>query len=543
MSAARDAPAGPPSAPEPVPPATASPLLLERRHWLAALAILFVFFAPYQTLVQTVITDDAVRKGTDVDSYDMTWVQAAYAAGLLYGAFTGLWLSARIGARYTIALGLLGFALGALLTGSAVGLVSLALGRCLDGFGKLMVMALGRTTLYKQFDGLLLVAIGFYGVCAYATRNVTPLLMAELDVALSWRWMYWSHVPIALVAMVLVWRYFRPDRPPRPMHLPIDWLALTVFVAWIVAIVFAFGWYRKWGGWTSNAFAMTVLLCVTLPVVLVVWLGSGYSPDEHLKRLVRTRVFILSFMTRGLMLLNLVAVLTIVGLYATELRGYPRITAGWLMVPTTLTMAGTTFLTTWFHRRSLRHVWLFVGVVGTAACVWWLSSLDNFTPKEHVAVILACWGAFLGLFPPVFLTDEIEGLNPKDFLYAGTLAVVGLVVPILTVPTATGTLIKAWSDRAEDTYRLNLSSNRPPVSEATARVADYYRQRGLSGPALQQETGTVLGGFAKVESVAAGFQWGLRFLSLIMLTLGLAVALLLWRAARGLRAPPGAGYS
>ena len=63
------------------------------------------------------------------------------------------------------------------------------------------------------------------------------------------------------------------------------------------------------------------------------------------------------------------------------------------------------------------------------------------------------------------------------------------------------------------------------------------------GPAVQQKTGTVLGGFAKVESVAAGFQWGLRFLSLMMLTLGLAVALVLWYAARALRAPPGAGYS
>ena len=117
----------------------------------------------------------------------------------------------------------------------------------------------------------------------------------------------------------------------------------------------------------------------------------------------------------------------------------------------------------WFHRRGLRHVWLIVGMVGTAACVWWLSSLDNFTPKEHVALILACWGAFLGLIPPVFLTDEIEGLNPKDFLYAGALAVVGLVVPIITVPTATGTVIKAASDRALDTYRLNLSADRPAV--------------------------------------------------------------------------------
>jgi MFS family permease len=523
--------------------AAPAPLLLERRHWLAALAVLFVFFAPYQTLVQTVITDDAVRKGVDVDSYDMTWTQIGYSVGLLYGAFTGLWLSARIGARYTIALGLLGFALGNLLCGAAVGLESLTLGRFVDGFGKLMVMAICRTTLYKQFDRLLLVAIGFYGIFAYATRNATPLLQAQLDVWLSWRWTYWCFIPIGLLGMVLVLRYLRPDRPPRPVHLPIDWLALTLFVAWVVAIVIAFSWYRKWGGWTSNAFAVTVILCLTLPVVLVVWLGSGLSPDEHLRRLLRTRVFILAFMTRGLMLLHLVAVLTIVGLYATELRGYPRVTAGWLMVPATLTMASTTFLTTWFHRRSLRHVWLVVGIVGTAACVWWLSSLDNFTPKEHVILILACWGAFLGLIPPVFLTDEIEGLNPKDFLYAGSLAVVGLVVPILTVPTATGTLIKAWSDRALDTYRLNLSSNRPAVPEAAERVADYYQQRGLSGPELQQETGTVLGTFATVESVAVGFQWGLRLLSLMMLTLGLTVALLLWQAARDLHAPPGAGYT
>ena len=269
------------------------------------------------------------------------------------------------------------------------------------------------------------------------------------------------------------------------MHLPIDWLAVTLFTAWVVAIVFAFSWYRKWGGWTSNAFAVTVILCVLLPVVLVVWLGSGFSPDEHLKRLLRTRVFVLAMTIRGLMLLHLVAVLTIVGLYATELRGYPRTTAGWLMVPTTLTMAATTFLTTWFHRRSLRHVWLVVGVVGTAACVWWLSSLDNFTPKEHVALILACWGAFLGLIPPVFLTDEIEGLNPKDFLYAGALAVVGLVVPILTVPTATGTMIKAWSDRALDTYRLNLSTNRPAVSEAGGPRRRLLPAARLSGPDLR----------------------------------------------------------
>ena len=519
------------------------PMRLGRQHWLAALAILFVLFAPYQTLVQTVITDDAVRKGIEADDYDMTWVTVAYGVGVLYGVFAGLSLSARIGKRYTLVLAMLVFSAGNVFCGAATGLVALAIARCVEGFGKMLAMAVGRVTLYKQFDRALLVAIGFYGIFAYSTRHVTPLVNAYLDVYLSWRWMYWAYVPVGLAAALLVWRYIRPDRPPRPMVVPIDWLAITTFVAWIVAVVFAFSWYRKWGGWSSNVFAATVALCIALPVVLVAWLGSGLSPDEHLKRILRSRVYVLSLMTRGLMLLHMVAVLTIVGLYCTELRGYPRITAGWLMVPTSLAMAATTFLTMWFHRRSLRHVWLVVGFVGSAACVWWLSSIDNFTPKEHIPVMLGCWGAFLGLIPPVFLTDEIEGIDPKDMLYAGALGIVCLVVPIITVPTATGTVIREWSDRALDVYRHNLRENRPAVEQASARVADYFHQRGLSGAALQQETSRVLGGFVTLESVAHGFRSGLRFLSLMMLTIGLVVAVSLAWSARGLRSPPGSGYT
>ncbi len=146
MTATLDAPAPPSSVPAPLPAVPTPPLRLERRHWLAALAVLIVFLAPYQTLVQTVITDDAVRKGVNVDEYNMTWVQVGYGVGVLYGVFTGLWLSARIGARYTIALGLLGFALGNLLCGAASGLESLVLGRFVDGFGKMMVMGICRTT-------------------------------------------------------------------------------------------------------------------------------------------------------------------------------------------------------------------------------------------------------------------------------------------------------------------------------------------------------------------------------------------------------------
>jgi MFS family permease len=519
-----------------------APIMLEPRHWLAALAMLFVLFAPYQTLVQTVIIDDEIRLGVEVDSYDMLWVNVAYLVGFIYGIFAGTVLSLRIGKRYTLEIGLLVFCIGNVLCGAATGLYSLAFGRFVEGFGKLMLMAVGRATLYKQFDRALLVAIGFYGVFAYSTRYWTPLINAYIDVHLSWRWTYWAYVPVSLIATVLVWCFFRPDRPPQPVRMRLDWLTITAFVVWIVAIDFAFSWYRRWGGWSSNAFVACVALCVVLPVALAAWLGSGLSRDEHLKHVLGSRVYVLSLMTRGLMLLYMAAVLTIVSMYCTELRGYPRIVAGWLMVPASVAMGTTTFLTTWFHSRSLRHLWLIVGMIGCSASVWWLSSIDNYTSKEHLAVMLACWGAFLGLIPPVFLMDEVEGLEPKYMLYGFALGLVGMLVPIYTVPNATSTIVKAWSDRAVDAYRMNLRENRPAVEQASFRVADYFHQRGLSGAGLQQETSRVLGSFATLEGVAHGFRSGLRFLSLMMLAIGLVVAVSLALAARGLRAPPGSGY-
>src|SRR5262249_28810608 len=146
--------------------------------------------------------------------------------------------------------------------------------------------------------------------------------------------------------------------------------------------------------------------------------------------------------------LQLLAVLTVMAKYCLGLRDYPRDVTGWILAPATLGMAITTFLTTWFHRRALRHVWLLVGVVGCAVCLWWMSSLDSYTSKGQVAFMIGCWGLFIGLFPPTFLQDEIEALDRRDSLYGGAVAIVFLIVPIVVVPTMTSTVISAWADRA-----------------------------------------------------------------------------------------------
>src|SRR5262245_32689205 len=444
----------------------------ETSPWLAAVAIVPILATVYQTLVLTDVTSDVIRKGIEGEHYSMIWTNVCWGVTIIYGLFAGIWGMARFGARDTLLVGLVWFALGNLLCGAATDVPTLAAAKLVEGVGKGLVIVICRSLLYRQFDRMVIVAIGFYGVIAYATRPTTPLLTAWVNDALSWRWVFWVNVPLALLAIPLVRRFVKPDRPARPLPLRIDWIGVTLFVAWIVSLTFLFGWYRKWGGWTSNVFAATAVLAMLLPVALVAWVGAGLTASEHFRRMFRVRIYVLAMCVRMLMLLQLLAVLTLMAKYCLALRDYPRDIAGWVLAPATLTMALSTFLTTWFHRRSLRHFWLLVGVVGCAACLWWMPYLDNFTSKGPVALMICCWGLFVGLFPPAFLQDEVEALDRRDTLYGGAVAVVFLIVPIIVVPTMTSTIVSAWADRAADAQRMNLRQNRPEVDETSARVAD-----------------------------------------------------------------------
>jgi MFS family permease len=507
---------------------------------LAAVAIVPILTTVFQTFVLTDVTGDVIRKGLEAEHYTMIWPQILWGIGLLYGVFSGIWASPRYGARNTLLVGLGLFVVGNVLCGAALDVSSMTAAKLVEGIGKGMVIVMCRSLLYRQFDRFIIVAIGFYGVIAYATRPTTPLLTSFINDSLGWRWIYWINVPLALLAVPLVLRFVRPDRPARPRPLKIDWFTINAVAGWAVSLELTVTWYRKWGGLTSNAFTACLLIDLAVPLLVIARLARGLAVDEHLRRMFSVRVYVLAMVTRILLLVQLLMVMALLAKYCVDVREYPRSVAGWVLVPATFTMAASTFLTTFFRRRRLRHFWLLVGVVGCAASLWWMSSIDGFTSKGRLALMIGCWGLFEGLIPPSFLQDEVEGLNPKDFLYGGALAAATLILAFILIPPLTTTTIAAWTDRSLEMERMNVRENRPEVQEASLRIADHYQQCGVAGPELAQMTSTVLGSFARSEAVAQGIQRGLQFLSLVVAGIGLpVVALLSWSSKHGPVAAPG----
>lgn len=496
--------------------------------WLAALAVVPILATVYQTMVLTDVTGDVIRKGINGDRYSMLWTNVCWMITMLYGMFAGIWAMPRFGSRITIQVGLAFFALGNLLCGAVYDVPTMSAAKLVEGIGKGMVIVICRSLLYSHFDRMVIVAVGIYGVLAYDTRPSSPVVMALVYEALSWRWIFWVNVPLALLAFPLVHRFIKPDRPAQPVPLRVDWVAVTLFVAWIVSLIFTFGWYRKWGGWTSNTFTIIALFSLLLPFAAVVWVGL--EPPEHLRRMFRIRIYILAMSTRMLLLMQIAAVLALLANYLVALRDYPRPTAGWVLAAATPPMIASTILTTWFHRRSLRHFWQLVSILGSASCLWWMSSVDNFTAKEQVALMVGCWGLFVGLLPPAFLQDEVEGLEPSDKLYGAAVGNAVLVSALTVIPSLTSTTVSAWTDRALDVERMNLRENRPEVQESSARVADYFWQRGMEEGESGRMASTVLGDFARAEARAHGIRRGLRLLSLLVAGIGLLVTALLARS-------------
>src|SRR5262245_5569431 len=96
-------------APQQPPAATAT------SPWLGAVAVVPILATVYQTLVLTDVTDDVIRKGIEAEHYSMIWTSVCWGVTILYGLFAGIWAMPRFGARDTLSVGLVWFALGNLL--------------------------------------------------------------------------------------------------------------------------------------------------------------------------------------------------------------------------------------------------------------------------------------------------------------------------------------------------------------------------------------------------------------------------------------------
>ena len=146
----------------------------------------------------------------------LAWITNAYMLGLTLIIPMSVWLAARVGERRLILGSLLVFAIASGLVAQAGSIESLIGWRLLQGLGGGLLLPVGQALAYREFPAKQ--RAHFTGVVLLVALMVPALSPAAgglIVEALSWRWIFYLNMPMALLAFGLGLLWLKPDQPTR----------------------------------------------------------------------------------------------------------------------------------------------------------------------------------------------------------------------------------------------------------------------------------------------------------------------------------------
>lgn len=183
-----------------------------------------------------------------VDSY--IWITSAYAVAVLAGMPIFGKLSDMYGRKRFFIFGIIVFMIGSALCGVAQSVPQLAVFRAIQGIGGGALLPIAFTIVFDVFPpekrGQM---TGILGAVFGASSVIGPLLGAWITETISWHWVFYVNIPIGLVSLFLIYRFYK--EATQPSKQAIDWLGAVTLVTAIVSLMFGLEFGGKQFAWSS----------------------------------------------------------------------------------------------------------------------------------------------------------------------------------------------------------------------------------------------------------------------------------------------------
>jgi EmrB/QacA subfamily drug resistance transporter len=229
-----------------------SMLASARRKWFALALLLGVQFMVVLDIAIVNVALPSIKVDLGFSQGNLQWVISAYA--LMFGGF--LLLGGRvadlIGRRRVFIAGLVVFGAASLLSGLAWSETALIGARALQGLGAAMITPAALSILTTTFaEGKERnTALGAWGAVGAFGAVAGVLLGGVLTDALSWEWIFFVNVPVALVGLALAPVLLTESRDAHAKSFDIPGAVLVT--SGLVVLVYAITQANDYG-WTSAA--------------------------------------------------------------------------------------------------------------------------------------------------------------------------------------------------------------------------------------------------------------------------------------------------
>jgi EmrB/QacA subfamily drug resistance transporter len=465
----------------------------------------------------------AIEGDFNVDLGTAQWVINAYCLVFGMAIVTGGRLADLFGRRRAFFVGSALFAVFSLLGGLAPSAIFLIAMRVGMGIGAALmwpaILGMTYAALPESKAGL---AGGLILGAAGLGNAMGPLLGGVLTDELSWRWIFFLNVPIAIIAVLVTWAKVHQPRP-QVEDKRIDYPGIATLSTGLFLILLAFDQAADWGFGSPAVIAMLVvaaLLLVSFTFIEPRMKKSALIPVE----VFRTTEFRNACITVTLMS----AVFFVTVLYAPQfmekILDYSALKAGVGMLPMLGTFALTSFIAGPLYGRLGPKITVTAGAVGLAVGPFLLSMVDAGSSYSALIVGLALTGLGAGLFYPSVTTAGVTALDPSRTSLAGGLVYMCQIGGGAIGVAITTTIFTITSEN-------DLDSKATTAGHQLTDHQDAVLHGQLAGTkaatdALHQLPHSAQGVIVPIikDSFAVGVQAGFRFVA-IAAVLGLLISL------------------
>lgn len=145
----------------------------------------------------------------------------------------------RIGSKYTMIFGIVVFIVGSMLSGASFTFPMLVASRLIQGLGAGIMMTMGSIIPKIAFEiPYRYKVMGIVGSVWGISSIVGPLLGGLILTYLRWSFLFYINVPVAIVAIVLVLKFFKFDEQPSKAKLDVK--GLLLFYAFLSCLIIGF---------------------------------------------------------------------------------------------------------------------------------------------------------------------------------------------------------------------------------------------------------------------------------------------------------------
>jgi EmrB/QacA subfamily drug resistance transporter len=373
-----------------------------RRRWLMLGVVLLAYAMTVLDATVVNVALPAIQTDLHFSPSGLTWVINGYL--ITFGAF--LLVAGRlgdlIGRRRAFLYGVTSFALASALCGLASSPGLLVAARFLQGIGGALAAATVLAIIVAEFANPAerARAMSLYVLVAVSGGSLGLLVGGVVADALSWHWIFFINVPIAIVALMLG-RNLLPRDNGIGLRQGVD-----TFGAALITVALMVGVYGIVGaadhGWGSLRTLGLLALAIAMIGAFLAWENRVKNPILPL-RLLGLRSLIDASVVRSFLAVGMYTAFFFGTLYLQNVLGFGPVATGFAFLPMTLTVAALSsgVVATLVRRFGPRPL-LFFGLSAMVAGLLLLSqqSADaSYAPMTLIALLLMGLGAGSAMIP------------------------------------------------------------------------------------------------------------------------------------------------